>query len=47
MNANVWEGVEVGLPQDKPATEKQHIAVVGAGPAAWRRPAWRPSAGTR
>ena len=32
VNANVWEGVEVGLPQDKPATEKQHIAVVGAGP---------------
>ena len=24
--------MEVGLPQDKPATEKQHIAVVGAGP---------------
>lgn len=47
VNANVWEGVEVGLPQDKPATEKQHIAVVGAGRAAWRRPAWRPSAGTR
>ena len=32
VNANVWEGVEVGLPQDKPATEKQHVAVVGAGP---------------
>ncbi len=31
VNANVWEGVEVGLPEHKPATEKQHVAVVGPG----------------
>ena len=32
VNANVWQGVEVGLPEDHPATEKQHVVVVGAGP---------------
>ena len=32
VNANVWAGVEAGLPEDKPATEKQHVAVIGAGP---------------
>ena len=32
VNANVWQGVEAGLPEDKPATEEQHVAVIGAGP---------------
>lgn len=32
VNANVWEGVEVGLPEDKPAEAKKHVVVVGAGP---------------
>lgn len=32
VNANVWQGVEVGLPENHPATEKQHVVVVGAGP---------------
>lgn len=32
VNANVWQGVEVGLPEDHPATEQQHVVVVGAGP---------------
>ena len=32
VNANVWQGVEVGLPEDHPADQKQHVVVVGAGP---------------
>ena len=32
VNANVWQGVEVGLPEDHPAGQKQHVVVVGAGP---------------
>ena len=32
VNANVWQGAEVGLPQDKPAEQKKHIVVIGAGP---------------
>jgi 2,4-dienoyl-CoA reductase (NADPH2) len=32
VNANVWEGVKVGMPQEKPAETKKHIVVVGAGP---------------
>ena len=28
----MWEGVEVGLPEDKPAEAKKHVVVVGAGP---------------
>lgn len=32
VNANVWEGKEMGLPEEHPAEEKQHVVVVGAGP---------------
>lgn len=32
VNANVWQGVEVGLPEDKPAEKPKNVVVVGAGP---------------
>jgi 2,4-dienoyl-CoA reductase (NADPH2) len=32
VNANVWEGIAVGTPEEHPTTEKKHIVVVGAGP---------------
>ena len=32
VNANVWEGVKVGLPEEKPAEAQKHVVVVGAGP---------------
>lgn len=32
VNANVWEGVKVGLPEDKPTDAPKHVVVVGAGP---------------
>lgn len=32
VNANVWEGVKVGLPEDKKTDKPKHIVVVGAGP---------------
>ena len=32
VNANVWGGIELGLPEDKPAEAPKHVAIVGAGP---------------
>lgn len=32
VNANVWQGVEVGLPEDKPAENPKNVVVIGAGP---------------
>lgn len=32
VNANVWQGVEVGLPEDKPADKPKNVVVIGAGP---------------
>lgn len=32
VNANVWQGVEVGLPEDKPAEKPKNVVVIGAGP---------------
>ena len=47
VNANVWEGVEVGLPEDKPAEAKKHVVVVAPAPAAWKPLASQPCAATR
>ncbi|MCL1798516.1 MAG: NAD(P)/FAD-dependent oxidoreductase [Eggerthellaceae bacterium] len=32
VNANVWEGIAVGTPEEHPAEEQKHVVVVGAGP---------------
>ncbi len=32
VNANVWEGIAVGLPEDHPSATQKHVVVVGVGP---------------
>lgn len=32
VNANVWEGIAVGLPEQRKTEEPKHIVVIGAGP---------------
>ncbi len=33
VNANVWQGYKVGLPQQHPTDNPKHIVIVGAGPS--------------